>query len=248
MINPNHPRAKSLMIRDAVVQGVHAGITSQHGLIAQGRGEAFDYLLGEITHDFAKKSIRAAAAQLLLADFPVLSVNGNSAVLCRNEYAALSSLLQAPVEINLFHRSEKREKIIQDYLQAAGIKNIVGIDTKKNIAIEAIASKRKYMSQDGIVKADVVFVPLEDGDRTEALTKMGKKVITIDLNPFSRTAQFATITIVDNIVRCFPLLVKETEILQKETKKNLEALLFSYDNQLSSTLAKQHMNRTLTKS
>ena len=35
---------------------------------------------------------------------------------------------------------------------------------------------------------------------------MGKKVITIDLNPLSRTAQTAHITIVDEVTRCLPLL------------------------------------------
>ncbi len=57
----SHPRYKSLMTRDRIVKGVEKGITSLHGLIAQGRGEAFDYLIGEKTNDFAKKAIEAAA-------------------------------------------------------------------------------------------------------------------------------------------------------------------------------------------
>ena len=55
--------------------------------------------------------------------------------------------------------------------------------------------------------ADVVLVPLEDGDRTEALKKMGKTVITFDLNPLSRTSQKADITIVDNVIRGMKLLI-----------------------------------------
>ena len=62
-----------------------------------------------------------------------------------------------------------------------------------------IDSNRKFVHPDGIFKADVVFVPLEDGDRCEALRKMGKDVVTVDLNPMSRTAQQASITIVDNV-------------------------------------------------
>ena len=42
-----HPRYLSLKIRDAITAGVEQGITSIHGLIAHGRGEAFDYLIGE---------------------------------------------------------------------------------------------------------------------------------------------------------------------------------------------------------
>ena len=64
----------------------------------------------------------------------------------------------------------------------------------------------KLLALNSIGSADVVLVPLEDGDRCEALVKMGKKVITIDLNPLSRTAQTAHITIVDELTRCLPLL------------------------------------------
>ncbi len=61
---------------------------------------------------------------------------------------------------------------------------------------------------DGMLDADVVLTPLEDGDRAQALVACGKQVITIDLNPFSRTAQSSTVSIVDNIVRALPLLVR----------------------------------------
>ena len=33
-----------------------------------------------------------------------------------------------------------------------------------------------------------ILVPLEDGDRCEALVNMGKTVVVIDLNPLSRSA------------------------------------------------------------
>ena len=62
----SHPRYASLRTRDAIVAGVEAGITSVHGLIAHGRGEAFDYLLGERTQEFARHAVRAAAAMLVI--------------------------------------------------------------------------------------------------------------------------------------------------------------------------------------
>ena len=46
------------------------------------------------------------------------------------------------------------------------------------------------------------MVPLEDGDRCEALVAMGKTVIVIDLNPLSRSARRGSITIVDELSRC----------------------------------------------
>ena len=40
-----------------------------------------------------------------------------------------------------------------------------------------------------------------------ALRKAGKTVITFDLNPLSRTAHTANITIVDNVIRAIDLLI-----------------------------------------
>jgi len=57
----SHPRYASLRTRDAIVAGVERGVTSVHGLVAHGRGEAFDYLLGERTRGFAREAIDAAA-------------------------------------------------------------------------------------------------------------------------------------------------------------------------------------------
>lgn len=216
MIDPNHPRATSLKIRDQIVAGVKMGLTSTHGLIAQGRGEAFDYLLGETTQPFAQKALVAASQLLLTAKYPVLSINGNTAALVPQEYIELANLLACPIEINLFHRTPEREQAIYRHLQSLGAKNIVGLGSNASITLEGIASPRKQVSPQGIAKADVVFVPLEDGDRTEALLKSGKQVITVDLNPLSRTAQKATITIVDNITRAIPTLIEQIKKIKKQ--------------------------------
>ena len=59
-ISSSHPRLESLRIRERLVWGIKRGLTHQAGLLAHGRGEAFDYLLGEKTQRFAKKAIEAA--------------------------------------------------------------------------------------------------------------------------------------------------------------------------------------------
>src|SRR5262245_26516792 len=105
----NHPRRASLLTRARLTEGTRQGITSLDGLIAHGRGEAFDYLLGEKTHDFATRAIEAAAALLLVAGHPVISVNGNAAALIPRELAALSQILSSSLEVNLFHASRERE-------------------------------------------------------------------------------------------------------------------------------------------
>lgn len=228
MIPKSHPRYTSLRTRNLIVKGVKKGIASMDGLIAHGRGEAFDYLLGEKTNEFAEESIGAAAALMLLAKKPVISVNGNTAALVPKELARLSNLVQAPLEVNVFHPSKKRELKIKNHLKKYGAKKVLLPD--KNYKIRFLESNRKYASPEGILKADVVFVPLEDGDRAEALIKNGKKVITVDLNPLSRTAQKATITIVDNIVRAMPLLISSIREYRKYDKNKLKEILKNYDN------------------
>ncbi len=80
------------------------------------------------------------------------------------------------------------------------------------------------------MKADVVFVPLEDGDRCLALKKMEKKVITIDSNPLSRTSKTANIAIVDNIIRALPLLIKTIKKNKSINKNILKNKIKKYNN------------------
>ncbi len=220
------------MIREKLVNGFENGIVAREGLIAHGRGEAFDYLIGEKTIEPALKSINAASAHLILAEHPVISVNGNVAALCAKEISELSqSLEKLSVEVNLFYYTLSREKVITDELKKYGIKKILGIDSNKSVQIPELESNRRKIDSDGIFIADLVFVPLEDGDRTIALKKMDKKVITVDLNPLSRTSMASDISIIDNIVRVFPLLIKNIEYHKKNsTIRDLENLINNYNN------------------
>ena len=211
-IPKSHPRYASLKTRNLIVDGVKKGITSIHGLIAHGRGEAFDYLLKEGTNESAKKAIEAAAALLLTAKKPVISVNGNSAALVPKELVKLSNIIPAKLEVNIFHSNKKRELKIKDHLIKFGAKEV--LLPQKKYKIKYLESNRKYVNKNGIYKADVVFVPLEDGDRCEALRKNKKKVITVDLNPLSRTSKKANISIIDNIIRAMPLLIKKIKSIK----------------------------------
>ncbi len=202
----SHPRYASLRTRDAIVAGVEGGVTSMHGLVAHGRGEAFDYLLGERTRHFARDAIDAAAAMLVTAERPVVSVNGNAAALVPADLVALAAALDAPLEVNIFHASKARERAIREHMLAHGAPDVLMPAT--NAVLEHIDSNRRFVNPGGIHVADVVFVPLEDGDRCQALVRCGKRVITVDLNPMSRTARTATVTIVDNVTRAMPLLLE----------------------------------------
>lgn len=224
----HHPRHASLKIRDAIVAGVEQGITSVHGLIAHGRGEAFDYLIGETTHPFARKAASAAAAMLLLAERPVISVNGNAAALVPDGLVELGRILEAPLEVNIFHISKSREEAIHRHLVKHGAGQVLTPTDQAQLAF--IESNRRFVHPDGIFRADAVFVPLEDGDRCEALRKMGKDVVTVDLNPLSRTARTASVTIVDNVVRALPLLLEEIRVLQASSPTVLKDIVSGYSN------------------
>jgi len=235
----SHPRYVSLKLRDAIVAGVDAGITSIHGLIAHGRGEAFDYLIGESTQPFAIEACRAAAAMLVLAKAPVVSVNGNAAALVPAALVDLVRVLGAPLEVNIFHTSNEREHAIRDHLIAHGAPRV--LEPTEDAQLTGIDSNRRFVHPEGIYRADVVFVPLEDGDRCEALRKIGKDVITVDLNPMSRTARAASVTIVDNLVRAMPALLNELGAVRMLPEDEARRLLDAYDNELVLEAAAQRV-------
>ena len=235
-----HPRYLSLTLRDKIVEGVEQGITSIHGLIAHGRGEAFDYLIGEATQPFAIEAIHAAAAMLLSAEHPIISVNGNVAALAPEGLIELGQILNAPLEVNIFHTETGREQKIRAYLLKHGASDVLMPTTEAQLSY--IDSNRKFVHPDGIFKADVVFVPLEDGDRCEALRKMGKDVVTVDLNPMSRTAKQASITIVDNVVRTLPLLCEK--IREWSSDATAQDMLKRYSNTAVLQEALQHISRS----
>lgn len=243
-IPEDHPRRQSLITRERVTQGVASGITSINGLIAQGRGEAFDYLLGEVTIPSAFAAERAAAALLLLASRPVISVNGNSAALVPDEMVELSGILGAPLEVNLFYRSDERVLSIIDHLENHGAGGVLG--ARPDAVIEGLSSERGKVCSEGIYPADVVFVPLEDGDRCEALAGMGKQVVAVDLNPLSRTAQRASVTIVDNITRALPNIIHLVRELQDKPEGFLQEIVDDFDNRncLEDALVSIHRNLT----
>ena len=47
--DPSHPRYASLLMRHRLEEAEKKGMLAASAMIAHGRGEAFDYLLGEVT-------------------------------------------------------------------------------------------------------------------------------------------------------------------------------------------------------
>ena len=226
-----HPRYHSLKLRERLLVGLKAGLASEAGLLAHGRGEAFDYLIGETTHDFAIEAIAVASALLLRAQRPVFSVNGNSASLAGAELVAFAGAFDAiALEVNLFHHSPERSARIAGYLRSLGATRVVESATEDAVALPGIASARKNMNPDGLAAADVVVVALEDGDRCQALVDAGRTVVAIDLNPMSRTAQMAHVSITDELTRAVKLLAEQVVRDAGVSPDELSARISAYDN------------------
>jgi 4-phosphopantoate---beta-alanine ligase len=221
----------SLKTRDDLVRAVASGLVVPQGLIAHGRGEAFDYLIGERTIPSASVATLAAAALMLSAKSPVISVNGNTAALAAKEIVVLAATVSASIEVNLFHRNLEREKLIAHHLKRLGAKEVLGVGSAASKTIGGVSSPRARVDPDGIGKADVVLIPLEDGDRAQALEEASKKIISIDLNPLSRTSLAASVSIVDNVGRAIPALLEASRKMKKLSRGQLEKHVLSFNNE-----------------
>jgi len=242
----DHPRYEQLLTRHRIEAGVETGITHYQGLIAEGRGEAFDYLLGERTLESADAAARAAAAHFLLADHPVVSVNGNVAALVPEEVVELAEATGADVEVNLFNRTEDRIRAIADHLREHGLAEVEGLEA--DARIPGLDHGRGQVDRDGIYDADVVLVPLEDGDRAEALGEMGKTEVVIDLNPLSRSPRVAAVPIVDNVIRAIPNVTRHARDLDGASRADLRAIVESFDREATLEAAERAIREGIDRS
>lgn len=227
-IPDSHPRKSSLLSRQKMVDAGNKGLLADSAMIAHGRGEAFDYLLGEVTIESASRAIREAAARLKNAKSPVISVNGNTVVLAGEQLIRVAAVLGCPIEVNLYYRTpervsgllamlrEQRERVSHEGGPSdfegewgSAVMSVPLIGEDPDFRIAGLEGSRSFCTEEGIGLADLVLVPLEDGDRCGALVNSGKDVIVIDLNPLSRSSLGATVTIVDEVSRSSEVLLGE---------------------------------------
>ena len=145
-----HPRYLSLQIREKLVDGFEKNLVAKEGLLAHGRGEAFDYLIGEKTTKSAKNAIKAAAFILNQAQNSVISVNGNFAALCSKEIIQLARITNSKIEVNLFYSNEKRKKAISNVLKKSGAKEILGMNKSQSTKLKGTDSARRIVDKNGI--------------------------------------------------------------------------------------------------
>ncbi len=197
------------MTRERLADMVQRGLVTPTGLISHGRGEAYDYLMGERSTDAALEAERAAA-------------NGNAAALDPEGIIALAGKIPAKIEVNLFHRTPERMEGLISYLESKGAVNVLGRDPDSRI--QGLEHDRALCTSEGIFGADVILVPIEDGDRAEALVAMGKKVISIDLNPLSRTSKAATVPVCDEISRAIENISRFVDELRGDRETIIKTL------------------------
>lgn len=236
--DPSHPRYQSLLLRHRLEEAEKQGMLAGSAMIAHGRGEAYDYLLGEQTIPSAHEATLHALRALKNAERPIISLNGNAVALAGEQLLALAQQLKCPVEINIFYRTPERMSALLERLETIKKERSLDVEilgASPNARIPGLKGPRAKCTKEGIIDSDVILVPLEDGDRCEALVAMGKTVIVIDLNPLSRSAKMGTITIVDELTR-----VAENMLFQFDSIKMSEVSK-TYDNEETLRDALRHI-------
>ena len=183
--DPSHPRYRSLLMRHRLEVAAEKGMLADSALIAHGRGEAYDYLIGEQTIPSADLATKVALRCLKEAEHPVLSVNGNVVALAGDEMLQLAHLLDCPVEVNIFYRTPERMSALLSDLDERNNRlglNVEILGANPDAKIPGLKGPRAKCESKGILQSDVLLVPLEDGDRCQALVALGKTVIVVDLH------------------------------------------------------------------
>ena len=240
--DPSHPRYQSLMMRKKVSDAGAKGMLAESAMIAHGRGEAFDYLLSEQTIDSAFAATKEVAARLVKAKKPVLSLNGNAIALAAREFLLIASQLGCPIEINIFYRTPQRMGALLAHLKLLNTNLDLDVEILGGVPdarIPGLEGPRAACQQKGFFEADTILVPLEDGDRCEALIAMGKEVLVIDLNPLSRSARTGTVAVVDEVTRVAKNLVQLIPQKPEITDWNNDQALQDALNHIVKTMSKK---------
>ena len=263
IVPDSHPRKISLERRYKLEAAAEEGLLAGTAMIAHGRGEAFDYLLGEQTIPIANDATTQAAILLKSAVRPIISVNGNTTILAGDELVSCAALLSCPIEVNIYYRTDERISGLIGHLEnckkrvaatppnnwtrsveewSSTVNRVIILGDFAEGRIPGLDGPRATCDVNGILAADTILVPLEDGDRCEALVNMGLKVIVVDLNPLSRSSLMSTIAIVDDVTRFSKNLQEKLLNFQRlkrtkwENKKALQIALDTINERLQNSI------------
>ena len=161
--DPSHPRYQSLLLRHRLEQAEKDGLLAGSAMIAHGRGEAYDYLLGERTIPSAHMATVQAFAALRMAQRPIISLNGNAVALAGESLLMLAERLSCPVEINIFYRTPERMAALIGRLEAIKKEHKLDVQilgAEPNARIPGLEGPRANCTKEGIIDSDVIMVPL----------------------------------------------------------------------------------------
>ena len=178
--DPSHPRYQSLLSRHLLENAAKHGMLADSALIAHGRGEAYDYLIGEKTSPNALEATKNGLAHLMAGKKPVISLNGNTTALAGYELMKIAEYLQCPIEVNIFYRTEQRISALFGYLDRIKQEHDISVDIlgeNPDTTIPGLKGPRAKCCTQGIYSSDVILVPLEDGDRCEAWLRWEKPLL-----------------------------------------------------------------------
>ena len=119
-------------------------------------------------------------------------------------------------------------ELLISHMEGQGAGEVLG--REPDARIPGLTSDRALCVREGIYDSDVILVPIEDGDRAEALADMGKIVISIDLNPLSRTSKAAAVPISDEITRALKNMISFAEEM-KGNPSAIDGALGSYSGE-----------------
>ena len=168
--DPSHPRYASLLMRHRLEVAAKRGMLADSAMIAHGRGEAFDYLLGEQTTPNAREATAHALNHLESAQRPVLSMNGNVTALACDEMLQLANHLNCPVEVNIFYRTPERMEALLTFIEER--KRALGVQVPvlggaPNAAIPGLKGPRAQCHKEGILESDVILCLLYTSDAAD---------------------------------------------------------------------------------
>src|SRR3989442_762828 len=107
----SHPRYDSLVRRERLVRAWKEGVAVPEGLIAHGRGEAWDYLFQEETRASALVAESAAVVHLLAAGRTLISLNGTKV---RRALARSSQRATIPIVDELTSEILNNKKVVEE--------------------------------------------------------------------------------------------------------------------------------------
>ena len=201
---------------------------------------AEEYGLEHITTGDALRSNKETDISHLDAEYDTPGEFMDAGDLVPDAVVELADTTGAALEVNLFNRSRERIETIAEHLHEHGADEVKGLTA--DARIPGLDHERAKVDTDGIYAADVVLVPLEDGDRAAALGEMGKTELVVDLNPLSRSAAVAAVPIVDNVVRALPNVTAHARDL-RETGADLEAVVAGFDPAATRTAAEKRIRQ-----